>query len=166
MRLMLIRHGKAEDRDDFAKTGEPDEKRPLTPRGRKEMRAVALGLRVSEPHIDVIATSPLTRAIETADAVAERYPEATHETIAALTPAAPFADFVEWLRGHHARGLVAAVGHNPHLSDLASWLTGDDDDIDMKKGSALLLEFGEEIGAGTAELLWYRKPKKLIALGD
>jgi phosphohistidine phosphatase len=165
MKLLLIRHAKADDRDEFAKTGEPDEKRPLASKGRKEMRAIARGLESIEPRIDVLATSPLTRAVETADAIAETFSSAARETIDALAPDAPFDDFAEWLRGHSGAALVAAVGHNPHLSELAEWLHGGARSIAMKKGSAMLLEFGESFCAGGAEFVWYRKPKELIALG-
>ena len=166
MRLLLIRHGKAGDRDEFAKTGRPDEERPLTAEGLEEMRAVARGLQVLEPRIDVIATSPLTRAVQTADGVAERYPDAARETIDALGPGARFGEFARWLSSHRNAGLVAAVGHNPHLSELAEWLGTGGDSVDMKKGSALLLEFDDDIGEATAELVWYRKPRELIALAD
>jgi phosphohistidine phosphatase len=164
MKLLLIRHGKAEDRDEFAKTGESDEKRPLTSKGQKEMRAIARGLERIVPRIDVLATSPLTRAVETAEAVAERFSSAKRETINALVPDASFNAFAEWLRMHGRAALVAAVGHNPHLSDLAEWLHGRAAGIDMKKGSALLLELDADVRAGAAQLVWYRKPKELIAL--
>jgi phosphohistidine phosphatase len=187
MRLLLIRHGKAGDREDFARSGRPDDERPLTAEGLEEMRGVARGLAVVCPRLDVIASSPLTRAVQTADAVAARFPDAAREIVDCLRPDAPFPDFVDWLRGHRARDRVAAVGHNPHLSDLGRWLTGgDDDDADMKKGSARLLAFpgddvgtagddvrtgddagagGDDVWAGTAEGVWYRTPKELIALG-
>ena len=166
MKLLLIRHGKAEDRDEFAKTGEPDDNRPLTSKGRKEMRAIARGLESMVPAIDVLATSPLTRAVETADAVAERFSSAARETIDALVPDAPFDAFAEWLRRIEGAELVAAVGHNPHLSELAEWLHGGAPGIDMKKGSALLLELDPNVRTGSAELLWYRTPKELIALAE
>ena len=166
MRLLLIRHGKAEDRDDFAKTGRPDDERPLTPAGQDEMRAVADGLAAAVPDVALIATSPLVRAMQTADAVARGYPDAIRETTDVLAPDAPFAAFVDWLQRHREHDAVAAVGHNPHLSELASWLTGGDDSIDMKKGSALLLELGQDAGAGSAQLVWYRTPKKLGAISE
>ena len=166
MRVLLIRHGAAEYQKAFAKSGEPDEKRPLTRAGRDQMRAVARGLKPVVKDIDVLATSPLTRARQTADVAAERFDEPRRETIAALVPGAPFSAFVEWLRQHEDDDLVAAVGHNPHISELATWLMGAGQPIDMKKASALLLELGDEIGEGKGQLRWYMTPKQLSALGE
>ena len=52
MRLMLIRHGKAGEREEFAKTGKPDAKRPLTSGGKKKMKQAARGLCDLYPRID------------------------------------------------------------------------------------------------------------------
>lgn len=166
MRLLLIRHGKAGDATEWVRSGRSDDERPLTEEGREEMFDVARGLNVIEPEVDVIATSPLVRAMQTAEAIASMYPNAERETTDALHPAASFQDFVDWLRAHRRHGLVAAVGHNPHLSDLAGWLAAHADAVDMKKGSAVLLEFDDDIGEATADLLWYLKPKELIARAE
>ena len=164
MRLLIIRHGDAGDAVEWARTGRPDDERPLTEEGREEMLAVARGLSVIEPEVDLIVTSPLVRAMQTAEAVASAYANAERETLDALRPDAALQEFVDWLRAHREYSLVAAVGHNPHLSDLASWLAAHADAVDMKKGSAVLLEFDDDIGEATADLLWYMKPKELIAL--
>lgn len=160
MQVLLIRHGVAEEQDDFAKTGAPDDERPLTADGRAKLREAVPGLKRLVPAIDVLATSPLTRAVQTADIVADAYPDATRETIDAMSPGAPFDDFIAWLLRHGDRSVVAAVGHNPHISDLANRLTGDDD-IDMKKGSALLLVIPDAPGSGRASLAWSRTAKEL-----
>lgn len=166
MDLLLIRHGKAEDRDAFARTGRPDDLRPLTGRGRREMRENARGLRALVGPLDVLATSPLVRAAQTADEVAAAFPEATRETIDSLRPSARFADFVDWLVAHRDRARLAAVGHNPHLSELAAHLCRRHEQFDMKKGSAVLLHFADEPAPGSATLVWYRKPKELRAAAD
>jgi len=67
MQLLLIRHAIAEDRFEFARTGQSDYYRPLTERGRARMARGATGLRTLVPDIDVLATSPLTRAVQTAE---------------------------------------------------------------------------------------------------
>ena len=63
MQLLLIRHAIAEDRFEFARSGQSDYYRPLTDRGRARMAKGAAGLRTLVPDIDVLATSPLTRAV-------------------------------------------------------------------------------------------------------
>ena len=165
MQLLLIRHGEAGEARDWAKTGRPDDERPLTDEGAEEMRAVAAGLRVTIPSIDLIASSPLTRALQTADLVAEQYAGVTRVTIGELAPdQRPFA-LVDWLSAHEWADVVTVVGHNPHLSELATWLLQDDELIDMKKASALLIDFPGDVGKRSGRRAWYRKRKELIALG-
>ena len=67
MRLLLIRHAIAEEREDFARTGKDDGLRPLTDDGRKKMKQAARGLRGLVPDIDLLATSPLTRVVAFAE---------------------------------------------------------------------------------------------------
>ena len=62
MQLLVIRHAIAVEREDFARTGKDDRLRPLTDEGRKKMKQGAKGLRQLAPRIDLLATSPLTRA--------------------------------------------------------------------------------------------------------
>ena len=68
MNILVIRHAIAADRERHAEQhdGEDDGLRPLTARGRKRMREGARGLRRLVPKIDLLATSPLTRAAQTA----------------------------------------------------------------------------------------------------
>ena len=73
MHLLIIRHAIAEDRDAFAKTGKPDDLRPLTSEGRAKMIRCAEGLHVIAPEISVLASSPRTRAHETAEIVGREY---------------------------------------------------------------------------------------------
>ncbi len=63
MNLLIIRHGAARDRGEFAQTGLSDDLRPLTAEGADEMRRVARGLRTQVKGIDFLATSPLVRAV-------------------------------------------------------------------------------------------------------
>ena len=70
MRLLIIRHGKAEERSGSLTHRHQDAERRLTDAGRKDMRKAAKGLREIAPKIDVLATSPLVRARETADIIA------------------------------------------------------------------------------------------------
>src|SRR5882724_2462532 len=67
VRLLVVRHAIAEDPAVFAATGRSDAERPLTEKGRRRMRRVARGLKKLVPAIDGLATSPLVRAVETAE---------------------------------------------------------------------------------------------------
>lgn len=167
MKLLVIRHAIAEEREDFARTGKDDRLRPLTEDGRKKMKQGAKGLREMEPEIDLLATSPLTRAAQTAAIVDSVYGGLREVEIKELSPEATPSDFLRWLRKQKA-DTVAVVGHEPSLSLIVSWLlTGTERRIiAMRKGGACLLEFSDEIGAGTATLIWALTPAQLRALAE
>ena len=166
MQLLLIRHAIAEDRVEFARTGQSDYYRPLTNRGRVRMEQGAAGLRTLIPDIDVLATSPLTRAVQTAEIVAKAYGGLSLEHADTLGTGDGQA-FLEWLGECGPDDVVAAVGHEPHMSDWAAWLlTGGWHDFTVvKKGSAMLLEFQGPLKPGTALLHWFLAPAQLRRLG-
>jgi len=167
MKLLLIRHAIAEESEDFAKTGRDDRLRPLTDEGRKKMKQAAKGLQEIVPEIDLLATSPLTRAAQTGAIVDSVYGGLKEVEIEELAPEATPNDFLRWLRKQKAETL-AAVGHEPSLSLILSWLlTGTERRIfAFRKGGACLLEFPDEVGAGTATLLWALTPSQLRDLAD
>jgi len=190
MQLLIIRHAIAEDREAFAATGRDDRERPLTKAGRRKMARAAKGLRRVAPPIDVLATSPLTRAAETAAIVADEMGGLVPAMVDELAPQGKYADLLRWLRSqaearNQAAGdappadapggggertapdmTVAAVGHEPHLSGLVSLLlTGRAGAvIELKKGAACLLDLGEQPAAGKARLLWALTPVQLRRL--
>lgn len=167
MKLLLIRHASAEEREDFARTGKDNRLRPLTDEGRKKMKQAARGLRGLVPEIDLLATSPLTRAAQTGAIVDSVYGGLKEVEIEELSPEATSEDFLRWLRKQKV-DVVAAVGHEPSLSLILSWLlTGNERRIfAFRKGGACLLEFPEEPGAGTATLVWALTPAQLRGLAD
>jgi phosphohistidine phosphatase len=167
MRLLLIRHAIAEERQDFARTGKDDRLRPLTDEGRKRMKQAARGLRTLVPDIDLLATSPLTRAAQTAAIVDSVYGGLDEVEIEELSPETTPEEFLRWLRLQKA-DLVAAVGHEPSISQILSWLlTGTDRRIHVfRKGGACLLELPDEPAGGTATLLWALTPAQLRTLSD
>lgn len=167
MKLLLLRHAIAEEREDFARTGKDDRLRPLTDEGRKKMKQGARGLRKILPGIDLLATSPLTRAAQTGAIVDSVYGGLSEVEIEELSPEATPADFLRWLRKQKAETLVA-VGHEPSISLILSWLlTGSERRIfSFRKGGACLLEITGEVGAGTATLLWAITPGQLRDLED
>src|SRR6185312_4987621 len=97
MDLLIIRHGIAEDKEVFAATGQSDDLRPLTAKGRRRMSRVARGLRAIVPEIRLFASSPLVRARETAEIMAMEYDAEVGELTETLRPEASLGDFVEWL---------------------------------------------------------------------
>lgn len=167
MQLLVIRHAIAEDRERWSHTGRPDAERPITDVGRRRMRRGARGLKEVVRSLDALATSPLTRAAETADIVARAYSGIEVEVVDALAPEHPVDDLLPWLRGHAPEAVVAVVGHDPHLGFLVGWLlTGRHESfVELKKGAACLLEFDDPPAAGGATLRWSLSPSHLRSLG-
>jgi phosphohistidine phosphatase len=167
MKLLVVRHGEAEDKDKFARTGKSDDLRPLTPAGKREMRDVAGGIREIVSAIDALLTSPLVRAMQTAAIVGEEY-DRDPVKVEWLRPEAPYEDFARWAQSSREKQTVAIVGHEPHLSGLVSWLLAGAEDsfVELKKGAACLLEIEEEnAGPSSAMLVWSMAPKHLRAIG-
>lgn len=168
MKLLIIRHAIAEERDDFARTGRDDRLRPLTDEGRKKMKQAAKGLRTLAPDIDLLATSPLTRAAQTGAILDTVYDGLDEVEIEELAPEASPIAFLSWLRRQADKDCVAVVGHEPSLSLLLSFLlTGSERRLfAFRKGGACLLQLSDEPAAGTATLLWALTPAQLRALGE
>jgi phosphohistidine phosphatase len=163
MNLYIMRHAEAEDE---AESGD-DEARLLTVRGRERTRDAAGGLRALGVRFEAILTSPLLRAAETAELVADEYannpppqvlpafsPDVSHrEALAALTPFA-----------RHGRVLV--VGHEPQLSKLVALLLTPSGAIAirLKKGACVALDLPKAIEPGAAELRWMLTQRQLRKL--
>jgi phosphohistidine phosphatase len=165
MQLLVIRHAIAEDRERWAHGGSPDAERPLTDDGRRRMRRAAEGLRKVVEKLDFLATSPLVRAVETAEIIAKEY-GTDIETVAQLAPEHAPDDLLPWLRQQPEEAVVAVVGHDPHLGFLVGWLlTGRHESfVELKKGSACLLSFDDPPAPGNATLRWALAPAHLRGL--
>lgn len=165
MQILIIRHGIAEELPAEVK-GQDDATRELTKEGRRKMRKGARGLKQIVPVIDLIATSPLTRASQTADIVAREFDGARLVQIAALSPRKPPAALLDWLKAHPPESTVALVGHEPHLGTVLCWLlTGlQESFVVLKKGGAAMIEMENPAGAGRGKLLWLLQPSQLRRL--
>ena len=163
LELLIVRHGPAGDRDEWAKTGKDDDERPLTARGIREMRRAARGLRKLVGSIDAIGTSPLVRARETAQILGRAYDVSPDE--ARAIGDGDRHGILRWVRSAAAvvakkrRGeiTVAIVGHEPDLSASICWLlTGRPTEpwTEMKKGGACLLSFTGRPKPKQAHLRW------------
>jgi phosphohistidine phosphatase len=166
MDLLLIRHAIAQDKAEFA--GRDDALRPLTDEGRAKMERVARGLRALVPELPVLASSHLVRAVETAEIVAAAYGGMEYEVIPSLAPDSAPDETLVWLRSRQSHEVVAAVGHEPSLSRLASWLlTGEARSLlVLKKGGACRLEFDDAPAAAAGTLRWLLEPGQLRRLAD
>ena len=127
------------------------------------MRKAARGLREIAPKIDVLATSPLIRARETAEIVAKVLGKADVTELALLAPEGDKQALIAWLNEQPADATVAIVGHEPHLSAFASLLIDGNSRsrITLKKGACCLIEFSDGPSAGNGTLLWLLQPGQL-----
>ena len=116
MLLFLVRHAHSDP-------GDPDDSRPLSRRGRDEARA--LGERLAEHATPprLVLSSPLLRARETAEAIAEAG-SAELRIDERLAPGTTLERLEDAVAG--VEGPVAAVCHQPDCSEIALELTGDD----------------------------------------
>jgi phosphohistidine phosphatase len=164
MKLLIIRHGPAGDRAEWEAEGHDDRLRPLTLQGKKEMHRVAEGLTTLVSKIDLLATSPLVRAVQTAEIVASQY-DCEPATVEALAPGEDLDEVVKWLRGQRGE-TVAVVGHEPDLSTLACYLLAGKPSsfLTLKKSGSCLLDLGDSPGPGPARLEWLLVPRVLKQL--
>jgi phosphohistidine phosphatase len=163
MDVYIVRHAIAEERD--PERWPDDSRRPLSPEGEARFRSAARGLRRLVPEVDIVLASPYVRAWQTAEILHEEAGWAAPEPAPALEPSFPHAA-VELLRGHAGRS-VALVGHEPHLSELASLLVSGDEHalrLELKKGATVLIAFDARPAAGTGTLRWVATPKILRGL--
>ncbi len=117
--LLLLRHAIAEEAAD-----RPDAERRLTGEGRRKLREVVTGMRALELPIEVVLTSPLRRARETAAIVAAEYGLDDDRVIdsPALAPRGGADAVFAALATHAHRETLLLVGHQPDLGELASVL--------------------------------------------
>ena len=157
MKLYLIRHAIAEERSDFALTGQPDEKRPLTEKGIEKMKKITQGFYKIEDQIDLIYQSPLTRSQQTAEIIKEFYPDAKLETTEHLSPGFSAKELFSILKKQKLDS-VALVGHEPDLGQFLSWLMfrQASDHFPFKKGGIAKVDF---YGNDPCYLKWFLQPK-------
>ncbi len=163
MQLLVIRHAIAEERETWAPRD--DDLRPLTEEGKRKMKEAARGLSLLVPKVDVLASSPLTRAMQTAAILAKEYDKLEPLKVDSLAPGQRLAAFAAWLKGQTTRKVVAVVGHEPSLGTITSWLAAgmERSFVELGKGGACLLNFGERIDAGEAMMEWLLRPSQLRA---
>jgi phosphohistidine phosphatase len=152
MQLYLVRHGIA------AEGGEqvPDGSRVLTGKGRRRFQKTARAFARLKRRLDLILTSPLVRAVQTAEILACA---ADHGEVGVLEELDPKAD-VQALRAAMEKRAgksrsVALVGHEPQLSSFLALLTGmKAADFDFKKGAIVRLDVDKEVIPR-----WWLKPR-------
>jgi phosphohistidine phosphatase len=160
--LYLIRHGVAEERGD---AWPDDAKRPLSEEGMARLRKSARGLARLDVWIDVVFTSPLVRARQTADIVAAAFdPRPSIITIDSLAPEGTYTALAADLEKHARKPRIALVGHEPGIGELAARLIGSRHSFEFKKGAVCRIDVEEVPPPGPGDLRWMLTPKILAAI--
>ena len=151
MQLFLVRHAKAVERSFDI----PENNRFLTPEGRDRFRDIAKRLAKKGMHPEVIVSSPLVRAVQTAEILAEALaftgPLAVDETLA---PGFGMDGLQKLLGRHPGVSALACVGHEPDLGELGCELLHTPGAFSLKKGGVLALEWNPELADRPARPLW------------
>ncbi len=166
MNIYLLRHGIAVER------GSPyypnDDDRPLTPEGHKKMLRAARGIKALGLTFDLILSSPVLRARQTAEIVAGVFDKMNLlEFSPHLSTSGDVRSLVKQINEQFLDcGNILLTGHEPHLSGMVSKLAGDAGgfSIDFKKGSLCLLQAETLRWGKCAALCWLLTPGQLRAI--
>jgi len=156
MILYVMRHAEAVEGSETMQ----DEWRYLTEKGRSvaENTSSSIARIGRKPRLTV--TSPLTRAVQTAEIAAEK---ACRKNVVVaselLLPGADISELITYLKGCSDAKRVMVVGHEPQLGSLVATLLGREDvEVSLKKGACVALELVPDKDEKPADFLWYLVP--------
>jgi phosphohistidine phosphatase len=151
VKLYLVRHADAVDGEALA-----DAHRWLSPEGRRVARAVGQRLHDEGVRVDLVLTSPLVRAVQTAELLVEAVGDpGMVEAAPWMQPGVPPQAAVEALRQRRLPGAVALVGHMPGISALGALLVTRPSFPGFRPGQVALVEDGApvwQLHPGTLQL--------------
>ncbi len=161
MILLLVRHAHAGERDSMQ--WPDDTQRPLTRRGREGARRMARRLREQRLIPTLILASPWCRAWQSAELLAAfSDAKALPVELGALAMTPAIAPIARAIGPQDTAAIVALVGHEPWLGQLASLLLVGRREalaVDFPKAGVLGLEIGE-LSRGQAQLRFFLRPKQ------
>ena len=163
MIIYLLRHAIAVEHGTVA---DPHDARPLTDDGKEKMAQAAKGIAKLVGSIDIIVTSPLVRALDTAKIVAKALGSDTKiEVCRSLAPGGVLKNTLLHLTKFKGLSSMMIVGHQPDLGYLASTFLGSDPSIiEFKKGALCAIEIAGLSSREKGKLLWHLQPKHLRAI--
>jgi len=161
MIMYFLRHANAGERVNNPKK---DEKRALDEAGIEQCGVVGRALAALDVQVDVMISSPLKRAAQTASLVGNELSyEGKLQFDAGLRPAASFADFRKLIDKYAKYEAVMVVGHNPNLGEFLGRIISDgacEAAVELKKGAVARVE----VGRNSAFVQWLLTPKLLRTL--
>jgi len=158
MVVYVMRHAEAVEGSETLQ----DEWRYLTEKGRSTAAKMSSAIAKIGPKPRLTITSPLTRAVQTAEFAAEKACR-KNVVIASglLLPGADITELAAYLKGCKSAKRILLVGHEPQLGSLVANLLGrEDESITLKKGACVALELHPEKDDKPAGFLWYLAPGK------
>lgn len=163
MVVYIVRHAIAVERETASY---PNDDRPLTEAGKGKMSKAAKAIAKLVRDVDVILTSPLIRAHDTARIIARALgAEQKLELCKGLAPGSSLKDLMSYLSKYKGMKSIMVVGHQPDLGYLASAMLGSNESIvEFKKGAICAIEISALPQKGKGMLLWHLQPKQLRAL--
>ena len=155
--LLLVRHAIAEPRG----SEWPDDSiRPLTRKGKARMREIARRLMAIGETSDVVLSSPLKRAFDTARILTEEWTSSADvEVLEALAPGETPAKTIAAVAEKATGARVALVGHEPDLGELAAWLIGAKQPVPFRKGGVARIDLESLSRPREGQLVWLATPK-------
>lgn len=161
MEVFLVRHADAGESSPLSRT---DALRPLSPKGRKDAKRAAGFLKSLGVRPEVIASSPLTRARETAAFLCRAVPDGTAPVVwEELQPGGSAEEASERLATLRGRTSVILVGHEPSLTGLLKEWIGSDEGvgISLGKGGVARVKVTSFTPKVRGKLKWLLSPKLL-----
>jgi len=161
IRIYIVRHGIAADPADFRG---PDESRPLTDKGRRRFRRAARAFARLGETVDLLLSSPLVRAVQTAEILAGALGVDAVEITDELKPSQSAEAILRAIGPRLSDGQGAMlVGHDPHVSRLlahaADLSAVEGARIHFRKGSIVRIDVGALPSARPAQARWWMRPK-------
>ncbi|MEN3038020.1 MAG: phosphohistidine phosphatase SixA [Candidatus Kryptonium sp.] len=153
MIIYLVRHADAEQK----KPGMSDFDRSLTELGKETTRKMAIFLKKMNLKIDLIISSPLVRAVQTAEIIRDILQiQSEIVNINELVPGSDFQSLMKVITSFGCENILA-VGHEPHLGEFLAWLMGISKPIEFEKNSVACVEVSLFGGSGS-KLNWLIHP--------
>jgi len=161
--IYFIRHGIAGDRENYA----TDEERPLTEIGDRKTNKIAQKLKQLGLHFNLILTSPLVRANQTAKILQANKLSSKVEEFSPLAPGGDINLWLQWLETWQPQENreLAIVGHQPDLANWAEILIWGEarEVLILKKAGAIGISLPEVGSAvGNSQMFWLTAPKFLL----
>lgn len=160
MNLYVLRHASAGTSRANPKL---DVKRPLDRDGKQQCMLLGRYMNALNLQFDVVASSPLKRALQTASLVGTEIGyEAKVLVTEALSPAATFTTFKRFLEEMNGRENVLVVGHNPNLEQFMGQLIGNTRPNSFRLRKAGMARFDLTKRPGT--MFWMVEPRMLKSI--